>query len=103
MRACREDTKTKRKRWSGQHESMFKKAIIERYNASIKESRSAWCHLLDQCAESEVRVVHLIPDSFQSTELSYLFGVGEMPRMDPRNGKFPSATHIVSPGANITQ
>src|SRR5699024_9442531 len=51
MRACREDTKTKRKRWSGQHERIFKKAVMERYNASIKESRSSWCHLLDQCAE----------------------------------------------------
>lgn len=85
MRACREDTKTKRKRWSGQYERMLKKAVMERYNASTKESRSAWCHLLDQCVESEARVVHSVPDSFQSTELSYLFGVGEMPCMDPRN------------------
>lgn len=55
--------KTKRKRWSGQHERV-KKAVMERYNASIKACPSAWCHPLDECAESEVRVVHLVLDSF---------------------------------------
>lgn len=37
---------------------------------------------------SEVKAVNIVPKLLQSEELSYLFGAGDVPLSDPRNGKF---------------
>lgn len=90
-KVMRPDTGTKKKQRSRFNERMFGKAVMERYNASFEEDASAWCHVLGcWCPKSNVIAMRLVPESLESSELAYILGVGEIPKMDPRNGEFHS-------------
>lgn len=97
-----EDNATKKRR-SDFNTSTFKKHVLERYNALLEDD--AWCHVLGEWfPKKNVKVARLVPKSFESSELSYLFGVGEMPEMDPKNGEFQSAIpEIIGSDFNLIQ
>lgn len=46
----------------------------------------AWSHVLGGWfLDNDIKAAHLVPKNLGSNELSHRFGVGELPRMDPRN------------------
>lgn len=69
----------------------FKTAVEERCSAAMTTEdgeKKTWCHVFgDFFPRADVKVVHLIPKSLMSEELSYMLGVGEETLSGPRNGK----------------
>ena len=66
----------------------FRKSVLEYYNALDEETSFVHCPLTGWCHPKDVKAAHLVPKSFQSEEIAYLFGAGEIALTDPRNGMF---------------
>ena len=80
--------KQKKKKYN---QSAFKKRVIALYGAERDSENdgdidSLWCHLTGWQALADVKAAHIVPKSLESTELSYLFGVGEVMLSDANNG-----------------
>ena len=71
---------------SSLNQDRFRKDVIRFYRAQIGES-NLWCHLTGWHQSNMVKAAHLVPKSLSQEELSYLFGVREVP-YDARNGKY---------------
>lgn len=59
------------------------------FDKKFSEDEETWCHILGYGTARvlAVKAAHIVPKSLESAELSYLFGVGEMPTMVPQNGR----------------
>ena len=80
--------KQKKKKYN---QSAFKKRVIAFYGAERDSENdgdidSLWCHLTGWQALADVKAAHIVPKSLESTELSYLFGAGEVMLSDANNG-----------------
>ncbi|KAL1878852.1 hypothetical protein Plec18167_004147 [Paecilomyces lecythidis] len=69
------------------NQSRYRQGVIGYLQAQPHES-VVWCHILGRVLpSSSVVVAHLVPESLESEELSYLFGASQLRvSMDKRNG-----------------
>ncbi|KAJ9264572.1 hypothetical protein DTO212C5_7075 [Paecilomyces variotii] len=73
------------KKFSKRDQSEFRKAVLCRYGSADSKG-SAYCHLSGWWDADLVKAAHLVPKLLTGHEISYLFGVEELPLTDPRNG-----------------
>ena len=80
--------KQKKKRFDQSH---FKSDVVQFFKASKIVNADEdpqvllYCHLSGWHPEKSVKAAHIVPESLQSEEISYLFGVGEAVLSNPRN------------------
>ena len=78
----------------------FKRRVVAFYGAdTVPESDvgsgALWCHLTGWQAARHVKAAHIVPKSLESSELSYLFGAGEVMLSDANNGIVLKCFHDV--------
>jgi hypothetical protein len=76
-------------------QSAFRKDVLQYYSAikiSGKNATAAYCHLTGWADGFSIKAAHLVPKSLTGEEISYLFGIGDLIRSDPRNGIFLSCS-----------
>ncbi|PKY01790.1 hypothetical protein P168DRAFT_329706 [Aspergillus campestris IBT 28561] len=76
------------KQFSKKDQSAFRQAVLHRYQAlKLDDSTNlAYCHLTGWSDAEYVKAAHLVPKLLTGQEISFLFGVKEVPLTDPRNG-----------------
>ncbi len=83
---------------SSVRQAAFRRSVVGFYNASKlyagTTQRLTYCHLTGWHPEQDAEAAHIVPESLQSEELSYLFGVSEALLSDPRNGKYSSQAFV---------
>ena len=72
-------------------QSVFKKLVFAYYGAerdSLDDGKidESWCHLTGWHPARNIKTAHIVPKSLESSELSYLFGAGEVMLSDVTNG-----------------
>lgn len=75
----------------------FRRAVMDYYGAAAEVNgiQMLHCPLAGWVVPEDVKFAHIVPKILSSEELSHLYGVGDLPLRDPKNGTLVRIVSLV--------